>query len=59
VLGSEIAFNGTRQEAFLRSRLIAKGLAKVLGQKKFTVLVDRTDAPARSYEVGPDGHTVD
>ena len=60
IKGSESdPFNGTRQEAYLRAKMMAVDLAKVLKKRNFSVLVDRTDAPAKSYEIGPDGHTID
>lgn len=54
----KIEFTGTREEAWLRARLVVAGLVKFLGKRKFTIRVDRTDAPAKGYEIGPDGHTI-
>jgi hypothetical protein len=55
----KISFNGTRQEAYVRACHLATGLAALLRDRKFTVRVDRTDAAASGYEIGPDGHTID
>jgi hypothetical protein len=55
----KICFNGTRQEAYTRARTLASGLVALLGDRRFTVRVDRTDTPAVGYEVGADGHTID
>jgi hypothetical protein len=55
----KLAFNGTRQEAYTRARHLATGLTALLKDRMFTVRVDRTDAPATGYEIGPDGHTID
>lgn len=52
------SFNGTRAEAYTRACHLATGLADLLKDRKFTVRVDRTDAPATGYEIGPDGHTI-
>jgi hypothetical protein len=57
--GLSASFAGTRQEAYIEAHRLVKDLARLFRGGKFTVRVDRTDAPAEGYEIGPDGHTID
>jgi hypothetical protein len=56
--GLTASFSGTRQEAYDRACRLAAGLADLLGDRKFSVRIDRSDSAATGYEIGPDGHTI-
>jgi len=57
VRGLETNFNGTAEEGYIRGKLIVSQLIKTFGKQPFSILVQRTDAKGRPYEIGPDGHT--
>ena len=57
-LNLEVPFTGSRNEVYQRAKTLASGLTK-LTKLTFSVRVERSDAPAKPYEVTHTGHTTE
>lgn len=53
-----LACNGHNRDAYLRARTVTARLSRLFPDKKFTTRISRPDRPAATYEIGPDGHTI-